>query len=123
MSPIFHDDRIDFVQHADADAWIEAVAAEEVLAPVARTLDMTMLASTGGRARTSAERNADSRPTRSRSSGRVCGFISSTDTSGGGGACCCSGLLQAASARVMAQARPNVRSGAIIRRNSVRVLK
>lgn len=28
MSPTFHDDRIEFISHGDADGWIEAVAAE-----------------------------------------------------------------------------------------------
>ena len=28
MTPAFHDDRIDFIHHGDADGWIEAVAAE-----------------------------------------------------------------------------------------------
>jgi 6-phosphogluconolactonase len=28
MSPTFHDDRIEFIHHGDADGWIEAVAAE-----------------------------------------------------------------------------------------------
>ncbi|PSD26668.1 6-phosphogluconolactonase, partial [Stenotrophomonas maltophilia] len=34
MNPSFHDDRIEFIQHGDADGWIEAVAAE-----MARTLN------------------------------------------------------------------------------------
>ncbi len=28
MSPTFHDDRVEFIHHSDADGWIEAVAAE-----------------------------------------------------------------------------------------------
>src|SRR5687768_3334137 len=41
------------------------------------------------RARTSAERYADRRPTRERCNGTLCGCSATTPTSGGGACCCC----------------------------------
>src|SRR5690606_11694271 len=59
----------------------------------------------GTRARTSAERYGDRRPTSSRSSGTVCGWTSSTPTCGGGGLGACSGEHAARASRLQARSR------------------
>src|SRR5690606_17558215 len=59
----------------------------------------------GTRARTSAERYGDRRPTRSRCRGTFCGCTSITPTSGGGGVAACSSEQAARASRLQARSR------------------